>query len=411
MRSETEVVVIGAGAAGIAAGRRLAAQGAEALLLEARDRVGGRAWTVADSAGRALDLGCGWLHSADRNPWRAIAEAQGWALDKTLPPWVRPSLPVGLSAAEQGESRAAHEAFRARVEQQPDEVPDRPAADYLEPDNRWNGLINAVSTYYSGVELDRLSVRDFNRYEDSGVNWRVAKGMGALIAACASGLPIVLECPVRLVDRSGARLRLVTDKGNLECDYAIVTLPSALIAEQALRFAPPLPDKTEAAAGLPLGLADKLFLALDGAEEFAAESRVAGRGDSPATGTYHFRPFGRPMIEAYFGGTLAGELETAGAGAFAAFAREELRALFGSDFVKRLTPLAGHGWRLDTYARGSYSYALPGAADRRAALAAPVEERIFFAGEACSRASFSTAHGAFETGVAAADAILARRRR
>jgi len=130
------------------------------------------------------------------------------------------------------------------------------------------------------------------------------------------------------------------------------------------------------------------------------------------TGTYHLRPFGRPQIEAYYGGQLAHDLEAGGARAFFDFAVSELVGLLGSDFVRRVKPMHIHLWAADPYARGSYSYAVPGAADCRAALAAPVDERLFFAGEACSRHDFSTAHGGYLTGVVAADqAIAAQSRR
>ncbi len=165
----------------------------------------------------------------------------------------------------------------------------------------------------------------------------------------------------------------------------------------------------EAARGLPLGLAVKLDPSLEGAEEFHEESRAFGKMDRTATAAYHFRPFGRGEIEAYFGGKLAAELERDGEGAFVDFAVAELVALYGSDFAKRLAPLATHFWLTDPYARGSYSYALPGHADDRAKLAATVEDRIYFAGEACSRADYSTAHGAYLTGVAAAKAIAKSR--
>ena len=233
-----------------------------------------------------------------------------------------------------------------------------------------------------------------------------------MIAAHAAGVPVVLDCPVRRIDRSGRRLRVETVDGAIAADAAIVTLPTALLARESIVFTPAVPDKAEAAAGLPLGLADKLFLSLSGAEEFEQDSRLFGRTDRSRTAAYHMRPFGRPQIEAYFGGSLAAELEAGGACAFLDFAVAELTGLFGSDFARRVTLLAIHAWGADPFARGSYSHALPGKAESRAALAAPVDDRLFFAGEACSRSDFSTAHGAYLTGIAAADqAIAARRRR
>ena len=95
-----DVIIVGAGAAGIAAARRLHDAGRQVLVLEARSRIGGRAWTMS-AGGFPLDLGCGWLHSADRNPWSEIARDLGLAIDKTPPPWTRPSLPVGFAIEDQ----------------------------------------------------------------------------------------------------------------------------------------------------------------------------------------------------------------------------------------------------------------------------------------------------------------------
>jgi monoamine oxidase len=399
-----DIVIIGAGAAGIAAARRLREGGRAAVVLEARDRVGGRAWTLAGSGG--LDLGCGWLHSADRNPLTVIAGAEGFAIDRTPPPWARSTPQPGFPLDEQAAFRAALMEMRQRLDAFPEEGPDRAAGSFVSQ-GRWRPLLDAVSTYFSGTELDRVSARDFSRYDDTGVNWRVVEGYGTLIAAEARGLDVRLGCPVRRIDHRGARIRVESAKGTVEADRVVVALPASLIDGEAVAFDPPLPEKVEAAAGLPLGLADKVFLALDQAEEFDADSRLFGRTDRPGTGAYHLRPFGRPIIEGYFGGAHAAGLEAAGEGAFADFAIGELVGLFGTDFRRRVRPLAQHAWGSDPYARGSYSCALPGRADGRAALAAPVDGRLFFAGEACSRSDYSTAHGAWRTGIAAADAILA----
>lgn len=401
--------MIGGGAAGIAAGRRLRDAGIDCLVIEARPRLGGRAWTIADASGFALDLGCGWLHSSDRNPWTKIADSQGRTIDRSPPPWRKPALPIGFPRAEQREFSNAMERFNERVELAAAKTPDVAAASVLEPGDRWNNLIIAVGTYISGAELDRVSGRDFANYADDGVNWRVVEGYGETIAAHGEPLSVALDCPVRRIDHSGIRLKIETAKGVITADQAIVTLPSAVIADAEQLFTPALPKKTEAARGLPLGLADKLFLSLERAEEFDADSRLFGAHDRSATAAYHLRPFGRPQIEAYFGGSHAAALEAEGQHAFFDFAVSELIALLGSDFARRVKPIHMHRWGADPFARGSYSYALPGMADCRATLAATVDDRLFFAGEACSKNDFSTAHGGFNTGVSAADAIFAMR--
>jgi monoamine oxidase len=407
--SDVETAIIGGGAAGLAAARRLHDAGVRCLIVEARERLGGRAFTVIDPAGHAIDLGCGWLHSADRNPWSEIARSQGRGIDKSPPPWQRPSLPYGFSAADRREYVETSHAFYERLDTA-EQQPDQPASALLESGCRWNNLIIAINTFVSGAELPQVSAHDLARYEDTGVNWRVTDGLGTLVSSYAADVPVSLGAPVHRIDRSGLRLRIETAKGVITADQTIVAVPTAALADEHF-FTPAIPEKTEAALALPLGLDDKLFLSLDHAEEFDQESRLFGRIDRTGTGAYHFRPFGRPQIEAYFGGTLARELEAEGEAAFFDFASRELSGVLGGDFAKRIKPIAVHRWGADPFARGAYSFARPGKADERAVLAAPVENRLFFAGEACSRNDYSTVHGAFLTGVAAADQVLAARRK
>lgn len=404
-----DIVVVGGGAAGIAAARRIAETRHSVLVLEARPRLGGRAWTIADAAGIALDLGCGWLHSAEENEWAPIARALGFAIDTTPPSWSRPALEDGFSADEQREFRAALDLFFERIEAAGANDPDRPAADFVEPGTRWRALIDAVSSWINGVETAELSVQDFRRYRDSGVNWRVVRGYGALMEAHAAGLEVACEAPVARIDHSAPRLRIETSRGDVRARAAIITVSTNIIAAEALTFCPALPDKIAAAAALPLGLADKAFLRAADAGDLPVERRLYGAIDGP-TASYHFRPLGSDLIEVYVGGALARELEAGGDAAFFAFARDQLAARLGNAIRPRLSLVAASAWERDPFARGSYSYARVGHSDDRAVFAAPVDARLFFAGEACSRHDFSTAHGAYRSGIAAAEqAIVALR--
>jgi len=406
--SDVEVAIVGAGAAGLAAARRLRERGVGALVLEARDRVGGRAHTVTTAAGIPVDLGCGWLHSADRNPWVAIARGLGFAIDETQPGWGERLLRQGFSRAEQADWFRTREGFYERLEATAAE-PDRPAAELLEPGNRWNELLNAISTWANSVELDRLSAHDYHRYDDTGVNWRVREGYGALVARFGAGLSVRLATPVRRVDWSGRLLQLETDAGTLRARTLILTVPPSVIAAEGIAFAPALPPaKLAAAHGLPLGVDNKLYFGLAGDwPEFGADWHVAGSLARTRTAAYQMRPHGLPLVEMFVGGRLGLELEEAGAEATADFARDELAHLFGSRIRTSLTPLASSAWATDPYSLGSYSAARPGHADDRAIWAAALDERIFFAGEAASLNQFSTTHGAYLTGIAAAERVLA----
>jgi monoamine oxidase len=405
--TDPEVIIIGAGAAGLGAARRLATAGVALRVIEARNRVGGRAWTARAPSGLPIELGCAWLHSADENELGALALQSGLTIDKTRPPWRTQIDNIGFTPADQADFRAALGRLFTRLDEAGEAADDQSADRLLDPGSRWNPLLNVTSTYINGVELDQVSVHDFWRYHDTGVNWRIVEGYGALMEALASGLDIAFECPASLIDHTARRVRIATPRGDLRAGAVIVTAPTDVLCAGDLRFHPALPDKIAAAAVLPLGLADKLYLGLDGAEEFPKDSHLYGAVDSMRTASYHLRTFGRPLIEVYFGGRFARELEAQGEGAFASFAIGQLASLLGEGMRKRLHPIAATAWGRDPYARGSYSHAMPGHADARSVLAAPVDERLFFAGEACMVNDFSTAHGAYRSGVAAAEAVIA----
>lgn len=400
--SDIDVAIIGAGAAGLAAARTLENSGLTSLILEARDRIGGRAHTMIVGDGIPFDLGCGWLHSADENPFVAIAEQLGFEIDRAMPPWRQRSYKEVFPKPERDEFFTALDAFFVRTEAAAKAPQDSVASACLEPGNRWNPMIDAISTYINGCELDQVSVKDFEAYEDTEVNWRLPRGYGALIAAYGAPCNVALNCNVTLIDHSGPRIRLETSRGTLSADKVIVCTPTDLIAAEAIRFLPALPEKVNAALSLPLGADDKVMLALDGDHDLPQDGNLRAATMRTAMGTYHLRPFGRNCIEGFFGGRYARELENAGEGAMAAAAIDEITGLLGSNYRSKLSPLGASRWSLDPFARGSYSHALPGHADKRAVLAAPVDGRIFFAGEATSPDFFTTAHGAQESGVRAA---------
>ncbi len=250
-------------------------------------------------------------------------------------------------------------------------------------------------------------MKDFVAYDDTEINWRVRRGFGALVSAYGAKVPVALNTVVSTIDHSGKRIRIETSQGTIVADKVIVTLPTEILAREKVRFLPGLPAKVAAAAGLPLGLADKVTLALDGPVDLPVDGHMRGAIDRVATGTYQIRPFGQPCIEGYFGGRHARTLEEAGDGALAEAAIEEIVGLLGSDYRKRVHPLASSRWALDQFALGSYSCALPGHAADRAVLAAPVDNRLFFAGEATHLTWFSTCHGARDTGERAAQEALA----
>lgn len=388
-----DLIIVGGGAAGIGAGLEARRRGFEFLILEAGDRLGGRARTI-DWKGHKLDLGCGWLHSAERNDWRVEAEARGFEIDRHKASWFEQYRDLGFTPEEQAEARAAFEALEARLRDDPP-ASDR-ASDALLPGCEWNDWLNAISGYINGVSLDRVSVADFMAYMDEAslTNWRVRRGYGTLIEATGQSLPHRCATPVRSISRRADGVDVQTDEGMIAARKGILTVPPWRL--DRIRFDPPI--ALDAANDLAPGLADKLLLSLDRADEFPHEAHLIGNPRKAETGSYMINPMGMPVVECFFGGRGAEAIESASLAEAAEVAIDELAALLGSEVRKRLAPIAGSRWSREPWIGGSYSFARPGKAEARTRLREAGDEMLAFAGEAVSKSDYSTAHGAHDTG-------------
>ena len=388
-----DVAIVGAGAAGISAAREARERGLSCVVLEASDSIGGRACTV-DWNDHALDLGATWLHSADRNPLVPLAEELGVTIDRAPTPWRNQFRDLGYSKAEQAQSWAVVDAFAQRLRQSPNgDV----ASNALEPGNQWNGMLEALNGYLNGTSLANTSAEDFIAYWDGSdsSNWRLPGGYGALVVALATALEIRTGNAVRHIDWSGGAVRLTCDAGEVEAARAIISVSTNVLASGDIRFSPALDDRLHAASQLPLGRVEKLFLTSSEPDSVPKNAHLIGNPRSADTGSYMLGPLGMPVIEGFFGGDW---LNDVGGEDLPAKAREELGHLLGSDFARKLGPVAHSDWKNHAFVRGSYSYARPGEHDARAALRAPVDGPIAFAGEACLEADYATVHGAWQSG-------------
>ncbi len=402
-----DVAIIGAGAAGLAAARTLSETGLRTVVLEAKNRVGGRAHTEMLLPGVPFDHGCYWLHSGGLNPFAAIADALGFYISRGRGRKRPRQIFQGGTWAAAAETRAWHR-FETRTSRAVDAVGERgidvPVSDLVDPTSRWAPLYAAWTTATSGIEPEDASTLDFARYRDTGENWPVRDGFGALIAKYGTDLPVRLTTPVERIDWSGATPRLETPRGTIVARAAVVTVSTAVLAAGRMQFTPALPSwKRDAIAGLPLGMANKVALALHPNIAGVPQDTSAHVLASPSE-PIHFqlRPFGRDLVVGHIGGAFAAALECAGEAAIIDFAVERLSDMFGAKFSRHVVAARATAWRSDEWIGGGYSAARPGEAHRRADLAAALGDRVLFAGEATSREFYSTAHGAYLSGVAAA---------
>jgi monoamine oxidase len=197
-------------------------------------------------------------------------------------------------------------------------------------------------------------------------------------------------------------VRLDTNTGSIRARAAIVTVSTAVLAGEAIHWPTAMQSWCDAAYALPLGRNEKLFLQIAAGAGFENETQLLGNPRDPATGAYYIRPFDWPVIECFLGGDGAELVAREGEAAGFAHALDELAALMGGDVRRFLRPIAASNWTVTPRIGGAYSCALPEAAAERLRLARPLDDRIFFAGEATSATDFSTAHGAYASGVRAA---------
>ncbi|MCA9713408.1 MAG: FAD-dependent oxidoreductase [Myxococcales bacterium] len=415
--ADVDLVVIGAGIAGLAATKTARAEGLSVALIEASDRVGGRAHTDTDTLGLPFDRGCHWLHNARHNPFRALADRWGFVYRKAA---IERRTHLGDRWATAAEERA-RERFEDEASARIDAVGaaglDVPASEPLaalrERASPWEPVFTRFFTAVMGAPPERCSSLDFYNYEDGG-DYPVRDGFGTLVARYAEGVDVSLETPARALDWSGAGVVVDTLRGRITARAAIVTVPTSVLAAGVIRFTPQLPAwKLAAIDGLPMGHTNKIALKFDRdvlGEDFGVPENAALelRPGAPQVPGFELRPFGRALAIAHVAGSLAQELERAGPLAMVSFARDQLRIAFGSKVQERLVAHATTAWSSAPWTLGAFSTAAPGRAAAREEYARPLAERLFFAGDAASVDAFGSAHGALESGITAARAAIDR---
>lgn len=429
------VLVIGAGIAGLSAARELQRLGYTVTVLEARDRIGGRVWTVRDPArGLALDMGASWIHGVTGNPIAALARELGLA---TQPTNYDNNLlfdtdGVEASAALEADVEALFDAVMEAVEEinaarQADGLPDMSlgAAIASAADNlglsaiqrrRLNFTVNTTIEHEFAADVSQLSLYHW----DEGKAYRggdviFANGYDQIATALADGLTIRTGVVATRIAYTADNITVSTNAGDFVADYAVIAIPVGVLKQGEIEFAPALPAaKQQAIARLGSGVLNKTFLIFpqrfwERAPELLNYISVEKGRWCEALNLAHY--VDKPVLLWFNAGEYGAALEALSDAEITAAAMATMRTLYGDAIP---APEAVHitRWLSDPFARGAYSSLAVGATpDDRAALAAPVAGRLFFAGEATHRNYPSTVHGAYLSGLEAADALAQTRRR
>lgn len=410
--SHYDVAVVGAGAAGLAAGMALRSSGRSFIVLEARDRIGGRAFTDTRTLGLPFDCGAHWLHAAAQNPFTAIADRLGFRYNAGLS-WADViRFGGGLPLPEAVQQEAADYVVDVLTRIHDDDIggEDPPFSRFLDPANRWNALARRIIGQITSHEAEDCSTVDYRRYIEDGGDWPVENGYGALVAANAAGLPVTLSTPVRRIDWAGPEVRLDTPRGTITARTLILAVPVNVLIANGIRFDPALPsDLVQAFHDCPMGVSEKIAILLDRPVDGLGHlyGDVVFPGDGPLrTFNLHVNPFGRPLLVSHLAGAGGAEMERLSDVEAETVTFDAVAEAFGSAMRKRVVKMQRTHWASDPFTLGGYSHARPGRAASRLLFSAPVADRILLAGEHCSIRSFSTVHGAHLSGIAAAEKAL-----
>jgi len=422
-----DVAIIGAGVAGLTAANALVAAGKKVVVLEARARVGGRAYTD-NTFVLPADLGAQWFHQALVNPLVQVANSRGIG---TIPDLFPRELYTGSTPVDPATDPNTHAAlaqFAAMMAAA--EVAGESVAQGTQADASVGAMMAAAGLagrpWYNwasnpmnrGQALTQLSMLDYFDFTTltvtpvgvgTGEEFLVPTGMGNFVAGLSSGMPIKLSTPVTAIDYSGSAVKLTTAAGTVTATTAIVTVPINVLAADKLSFNPPLPESyTSAIAKFLPGIVEKVWLEYNGpvfgdVEPVTVVSQLV---DKVGPGLVYSNMYGKNVAEVIIFYPSAGDLEAMGTTALVNFAIGAVNTAFPEATPSAVVSSSINPWGTDPWAMGSWSMAQPGGVPGRVSLATPIDKRIFLAGDAYSLYSYSTLLGAYQSAQATADLVL-----
>lgn len=404
-----DIVVIGAGAAGIAAARRITAVGRKVIVIEAASRIGGRCATDLASFDVPFDRGARWLHNPDINPLLKLGRAAGLDVSPATP---GRKIRIGRRFARAGETeeflaglvranRAIDDAARGKV--------DVSCAAALPKDlGEWADTVEFVlGAGAFGKDLKDLSAMDKARAQDRTATLACRQGLGTLMAKLGEQLPVSLSTPVTRINWSNRDVAVEMGSGKIVARAAILTVSSDVLASGAIKFDPDLPNRhLDAAAKLSLGSYDRIALQMVGNPlGLSRDEMLIEQSNSTRTASLLANIDGSSLCVVDVGGAFGRDLSAQGERAMTAFAMEWLTKMFGSDAAAAIKKTSATRWNTAPYVRGAMSAAGPGGQPSRKVLTDPIGS-LYLAGEATHETLWGTVDGAWESGERAANAAL-----
>ena len=408
-----DVVVIGAGSAGLSAARTLISEGKSVVVVEGAGRIGGRAYTESHTFGVPFDHGCSWVMGPGDLPY--VEMARDWGFTLLNHKGAGEALYVGdrrAASAERREYNTAWTQIESAVNRSGREGRDVPASTVIPADMDFAGSVQTwMGPMDWAVDFEDLSTLDVWSYGDIGSNYMIKQGYGSLVARMGAGLPVQLKTPATRVDWGGEGVSVETPSGTIRAKACIVTVSTGVLRAGSIKFTPELPHwKQQAIGNLPMGLLAKVTLQFDGERFGFAPNQWLTYWvprEMPAEACYFLTfPFGFDIMIGFVGGRFGWQLSAEGTDAAVDFALSEVVKMVGSKARDHF--VRGHltGWANNPWTYGAYAAATPGHHSARANLAKPIGDRVFFAGEAVATPYYQICGGAYLSGEAVARAVV-----
>jgi monoamine oxidase len=404
------VVIVGAGAGGIAAARRIASAGRKYVLIEAADHIGGRCFTDTRTFGVPYDRGAHWIHTPDFNPLTKLTARRGIDV-YPAPPGQK--VRIGRRYAREGELEDFL-ALQVRANRGIADVArkgDAASAQGLPNDlGDWRPTIEFVfGPFGCGKDLTQVSAVDFTKSAERNTDAFCRQGFGAYLASFAEGLTVKLSTPATAIDMR-RDIVVETPKGSISARAAIVTVPTNVMTSGEIKFIPELPKRhVDAFSKLSLGSYDHIALELTGNPlGFESDDLVLEKSTNAHTAAILANVSGTQLCLVEVAGAFGRDLAAQGEAAMVDFAAGWLAGLYGTDVKKAIKRSHATRWNHEPSALGAFSAAAPGGQGSRRILMEPLQNTLWFAGEAVHETLWGTVGGAWESGERTADAVLHR---
>jgi monoamine oxidase len=407
---EADIVVVGAGAAGIAAARRIMAANRKVVVVEASNQIGGRCQTDVSTFDVPFDRGARWMHNPETNPMIKLARAAGLEIS-TAPQGQK--IRIGRRNARPGEIEEFLAAL-VRANRAIDDAARRfdiSCASVLPKDlGIWADTAEFVlGASFSGKDLKDISVGDKSRAQERNTAIACRQGLGTLIAKLGEQVPVSLSTPANRIAWGSRDVSVETPSGKILARAAVITVSTNVLAAGNIKFASELPKRTlDAASKLSLGSYDRIALQMSGNPlGLARDDIVIEQSNSMKTALIYANIGGSSLCSIDVGGSFGRDLSAQGEAAMVAFAKEWLTKLFGSDAAAAVKKSSATRWDAAPFALGAMSAASPGGQSSRKVLSEPIG-CMYLAGEATHETLWGTIDGAWESGERAAEAALRR---